>query len=69
MTIDDIKADDIKKVAKKAYKIYKEVDDFKEEEENKLIEAFEKSPLNRYIDSEPEVNPVISKLYFFFLFF
>lgn len=56
--------DGIKKVAKKAFEIYKEVDDLKEEGENKLLDAFEKSPLNHYIDSEPQVNPV----WRFFLF-
>lgn len=48
----------MKRVAKKAFEIYKDVDELKEEEENKLLDVFEKSPLNHYIDSEPEVNPV-----------
>ncbi|XP_055318781.1 uncharacterized protein LOC129576865 [Sitodiplosis mosellana] len=55
--MDKSKADDMKKVAKKAFEIYKEIDELKDEEENKLLEAFEKSPLNHYIDSQPEVNP------------
>lgn len=61
MHMDKSKADDIKKVAKKAFKMYKEFDDLKEEEENKILEILEKIPLNQYIDSEPEIHPVIRK--------
>lgn len=43
---------------KKAFEVYKEIDELKDEEENKLLEAFEKSPINHWIESEPEVNPV-----------
>lgn len=51
---DSPNSEDVKKVLKKAYNIYKEIDDMKEEEEDKLIDAVDKIPLNRLIDTEPD---------------
>lgn len=47
-------SEDVKKVLKKAYGIYKEMDDIKEEEEDKLLDVVDKIPLNRIIDTEPD---------------
>ncbi|XP_031635961.1 uncharacterized protein LOC116348900 [Contarinia nasturtii] len=56
-SIDIPNSKEVKKMAKKAFEVYKEIDELKDEEENKLLEAFEKSPINHWIESEPEVNP------------
>lgn len=47
-------SEDVKQVLKKAYGIYKEMDDIKEEEEDKLLDVVDKIPLNRIIDTEPD---------------
>lgn len=52
--------EDVKNVLKKAYGIYKEIDEIKEEEEDKLIDVVDKIPLNRIIDTEPN-NSVSSE--------
>lgn len=41
------------KFLSKAYDTYKDFDEAKEEKEDKLIEAFDKIPLNRVIGSDP----------------
>lgn len=56
-------SEDVKKVLKKAYNIYREIDEIKEEEEDKLINAVDKIPLNRLIDTEPDISVSL-----FFLF-
>lgn len=55
-------AEDAKTFFKKAFEVYKEIDEIKEQEEDKLLEILEKIPIDRYIDSEPRVNPVEFKI-------
>ncbi|XP_055318503.1 uncharacterized protein LOC129576807 [Sitodiplosis mosellana] len=52
VNMDESTEEELKKFIEKGLEIYKWI----EEEEKKLHEAFEKSQLNDYIDSEPEVN-------------
>lgn len=41
------------KFLSKAYDTYKEIDEAKEEQEAKMVEAFNKIPLNRMVGSDP----------------
>lgn len=43
----------MKGVLKKAYSIYKEIDEIIDQDEDKFIDAVDKIPLNRVIDTEP----------------
>lgn len=45
--------DDVKKVLLKAYSIYREIDQIRDDEEDKLIDAVDKIPFSRLIESEP----------------
>lgn len=56
-------SEDARKLFKKAIEIYKDIDEIKEQEEDKLLEILEKIPIDRYIESEPVVNPVKFNIY------
>lgn len=46
----------MKKILRRAFEIYKEIDDIKGDEETKLLAAIEKAPLNYWVESEPEID-------------
>lgn len=41
------------KFLSKAYDVYKDVDEAKDDKEDKIVEAFDKIPLNRVVGSDP----------------
>lgn len=48
--------EEVKKFIKKAFQVYKEID---ETEEKFRSFAIDKIPMNHFIDSEPDINSVI----------
>lgn len=54
--------DDMSSVLKKAFEIYKEMDEIKEEEGGKALDAIDQISFGRYIESDPG-NPVTYGLY------
>lgn len=45
--------DDVKKVLIKAYSLYKEIDQIRDDEEDRLMDTVDKIPFSRLIESEP----------------